>query len=226
MKKIFEIFNETYNKAFVAGMLITIAAIAKLQITNPYVGAFVFSVALFFICSMKLKLFTGLVGFYELKKYKTIELLFSWLGNFVGCCISTCLLHFFVTSNDIHKKAESVLMSKINMNFGAGIGSAFFCGVLMFLAVYGFKILKSDLMKVFSVVMCVMAFLLIGFDHSIATMAYFWMGVSNNYEFGRGLLVILLFSIFNGLGSLSIRGLICGNQSTDSEDSIAARRKW
>ena len=77
---------------------------------------------------------------------------------------------------------------------------AVFCGILMYVAVDGFKSKENPLILIF----CVSVFILCGFEHCIANMFYFSLaGVWSAKTFGY----LLVMTLGNSLGGMLIPAL-------------------
>lgn len=188
--------------SILAGILIGIGGTIFLSLDNKVIGSMLFSIGLFFIVSRKFNLYTGKVGYipYNNKKY-LIEVFVTIIGNFIGTFFIGTVLRFTRIYSSIHTKANSLCMIKINDSILSILILSFFCGILMFLAVDGYKTIKDSLGKNLSVIICVMVFILCGFEHSIANMYYFSVnGVLSLKIVGYVLLMIL----GNGLGGIFI----------------------
>ena len=74
----------------------------------------------------------------------------------------------------------------------------FFCGVLMYVAVWVYREKKT----VAGILFCIPVFILSGFEHSIADMFYF--SLAGTVFQGRSLLFLLLVVLGNSLGGLFI----------------------
>ena len=74
---------------------------------------------------------------------------------------------------------------------------AIFCGILMYAAVDGYKKCNNPVILVF----CVAVFILCGFEHSIADMAYYFIAGMFNVD---ALFRIAVISIGNGVGGVLI----------------------
>ena len=86
----------------------------------------------------------------------------------------------------------------------------FFCGVLMYVAVWVYREKKT----VVGILFCIPVFILSGFEHSIADMFYF--SLAGTVFQGRSLLFLLLVVLGNSLGGLFIpclQGLRGGNKA-------------
>lgn len=67
--------------------------------------------------------------------------------------------------------------------------------------------------KIFGIVIGVMVFLLCNFEHSIADMAYASMAINSIYEVPKFLSFIVVVSIFNGIGSVTMKKLLKGGKN-------------
>ena len=169
-----------------AGVMIAIAVVINLQCSNPIVGAFLFSLGLLSIVYHHGSLYTGMTDnwldewavnkdapwWYCLARVmgKLAQLATVLFMNFVGVCAIAGFAHYFSGG-----QAQEVVAAKAALPWYHLIWSGAMCGMLMLLAVRSYKLAehyKEHLIGVVLLVMCVMAFILAGFDHSIANMAY------------------------------------------------------
>lgn len=180
-----------------AGLMISIGGSVFLAV-GGYVGAIMFSVALYTICIFGFSLFTGKIGFCAIdctkKNYSLTAI--SLLSNFVGCVIFGLILRFGIPS--LADKAEFICQAKLNDQLiYQTLIRAFFCGVLMFIAVWAYRIKKT----VVGIFICIPVFILSGFEHSIADMFYFAIAGSFNLP---TLLFIVVVIIGNAIGGTFI----------------------
>ncbi len=81
------------------------------------------------------------------------------------------------------------------------LAKAFFCGILMYLAVSVFKEKKTPI----GIVFCIPVFILSGFEHSIADMFYLSAGFDFTASYiWRAMFYILLILAGNAAGSVFI----------------------
>lgn len=92
-------------------------------------------------------------------------------------------------------------MIKINDSIISILILAMFCGILMFLAVDNYKKNKSDFAKYLGIFMCVIVFILSGFEHCIANMFYFSLA---SLWSTKSLWYILIMIIGNSIGAILI----------------------
>ncbi len=152
-----------------AGIMVSIGGSVFLGCENRYVGAVLFCVALLCICLKGYSLFTGKVGYLPEKHDKgALTVLFTGL---FGNIIATVALGYAVAYANpaLHEAAVTLCEAKISQEALQTFIRAFFCGILMYMAVSTYRE-KGTLAGVF---FCVPAFILSGFEHSIANIFYF-----------------------------------------------------
>lgn len=151
-----------------AGLCITLGGCALLASENAVIGALLFSVALLTICSFGFSLYTGRVG--DLAERHRAEhiaaLLLGLLGNALGCAVFGLLAGAGLPA--LALRAQTIVEAKLSVALHEVLIRAFFCGVLMTIAVRIYRE-KGSVVGIF---LCVPAFILSGFEHSIANMFY------------------------------------------------------
>lgn len=193
---------ETLKKAIAAGFMIGIGAVIYLQCENKTVGALLFTIGLFAICAFGMNLFTGKIGYVISNKNKP-NCLIIWLGNLIGASVSMTLIR--IAKPALHEKALELMNVKMEINIFAVMILAFFCGILMYIAVENYCANPHGIGKVIGLFLCVSVFILCGFEHSIADMCYAALAVES-FETGlRYMLFLLVVSVFNGCGALAVR---------------------
>ena len=159
----------TFVTAVLAGIAIGIGGIVFLSLEDKVVGALMFTVGLYSICAHGLSLFTGKVGYLVNEKPPyLITLLIIWLGNLSGTWLAAQAALASRISG-IAEKAASMCETKANDSFISLFLLAIFCGMLMYIAVDGYKKVKNPII----LFICVAGFILCGFEHCIADMFYF-----------------------------------------------------
>ena len=192
-------YHKTFISAIIAGICISIGGTCFLSLDNKVIGAFMFSLGLLTICSNEFHLFTGKVCFAR-KWDDYLNLLLIWIGNFVGCgIVGFSVKH---TRPQLIQKAVEICNIKMTEKWWMIIILGIFCNVLIFFAVNNFKeTAKKE--KVVLLIMCVMAFILCGFEHCVANMFYFIVaGTPDSTRY------ILLNTVGNAAGGLAF-GLVC-----------------
>ncbi|MGN1011446.1 MAG: formate/nitrite transporter family protein, partial [Clostridia bacterium] len=161
---------------------------------NKYVGAALFSVALFCICTKGYSLFTGKIGFIpESHTKEDLSVLFLGL---LGNAVSTVLLGLAVSYAlpAAGAAAAAICEAKLSQEALQTFIRAFFCGVLMYLAVSIYREKNSAL----GIFLCIPTFILSGFEHSIANMFYFGVSGVLNLESALYILIVLLGNAAGG----------------------------
>ncbi len=192
-----------------AGMSISIGGAAFLMCynENKYVGALLFCVGLLSVCWFGFSLYTGKIGLIieSHSKEDISALLLGLLGNTVAAIACGYLLAYAIPT--IREVATSLAAAKLAQGYLNGFIRAIFCGILIYVAVYVYGKKKS----VLGVILGIPAFIVSGYEHSIADMFYFAAsGVASWQAFGYIWIVI----IGNSVGGLLIPALqLLGNLS-------------
>ena len=195
---------KTFFNAVLAGMFIGIAGTVYLMCPFGVLGAFLFGFGLLTIVCNNFKLFTGAVGYLAVQGKKAPEYLLSllliWGGNLVGCfAVGEAVRNSRINAAFV-EKVNAICLGKINDSWGSLLILAFFCGILMYLAVDTFKREKlAPVIRMMTVFLCVMVFIISGFEHCIANMYYFSAAGIWNTD---NLLVILIMTLGNSLGGM------------------------
>ena len=183
--------------AVAAGLAIGIGGTAFLTIPNKIVGAVLFTVGLYTICLHGLALFTGKVGCaVEQPVSYWQDLAVIWLGNLVGTFIAAQAI---LATRCAGIAQTALAMSKIKLadNYISLLILGVFCGMLMYIAVEGYKKCQNPLI----LVACVAGFILCGFEHCIADMFYFSIAGVWSVD---ALLIILVITVGNSIGGMLI----------------------
>lgn len=171
-----------------AGILILVGCSVFLACDVNYVGATFFSVALLCICFKGYALFTGRVGYLAEKcgKKEVSDLLLALLGNTISMCLIGLAVRYAIPN--LGERAKTICEAKLLQAPGQTFIRGLFCGVTMYLAVSIYRDKKS----ISAIFFCVPAFILSGFEHSIADMGYFAIsGIVSLKAFGFLWMVIL-----------------------------------
>ena len=194
-----------------AGILISIGGTVFLACENRIAGAVFFAVALLCICYKGYSLFTGRVGYLPEKhdREAVSALLWGLLGNAAGTVICGLLIRYALP--DIGAAAEVSAAAKLTQLPLQTLIRAFFCGVLMYLAVSIFRDAKTPLAILYGIPV----FILSGFEHSIADM--FYLSAATAFT-GRALIFILIVLIGNSLGGVILPAAACRRRQPATRD--------
>ena len=175
-----------FIKSIFAGVMIGIAGSIYLSIDINWVGAIFFSIGLIIICLMEYNLYTGKVGY--IKSYKDIPTMLKYiLGNFIGV---------FLISLTTTTSSVDLVNTKLQIPYHLLLLKSIGCGLLMYVAVDEYK--KHD-RSLIGILCCIPAFILAGFEHSIADLFYVCCSGIFNWQI---IIFIILVIIGNAIGAL------------------------
>lgn len=179
-------------RATVAGAFIFVGALlsalcaAWLYVDHPIgsklLGALAFSAALIFIVLLGGELFTGTnlvmgVSLYEDRVSPLAALrvwLLAYVGNFIGIFLLSLLLVGSQAGKDVLPYYLALMVpAKLAAPWYVLLLKGILCNFLVCVGVFsGFR-LKSETGKVIAITLAITTFVLAGFEHSVANMAYF-----------------------------------------------------
>ena len=125
-------------------------------------------------------------------------LIFTLLGNLLGTIITALLILNTIIFN-ISIRAREMVIIKISDNYLSIFILSVLCGILMYIAVNNFKKEEDSIIKYLSIFICVVVFILCGFEHCIANMYY--ISLAKAWAFKSA--ISMLFMIFgNSFGAI------------------------
>jgi len=214
--------------SILAGVCISIGGTVYLSLENKMVGAFLFAVGLFTVCTFGYNLFTGKVAYIlENKPSYTLFCGSVWLGNLVGCLLVGSLLR--LTRVSIIEAAEKVSQTKLNDSPLSIFILAIFCNIMIVIAVEAFKNNPHPVGKYLGLVFGIMVFILCGFEHCVANMFYFTLsGAWSLHAVGY----LIIMTLGNTLGGLIIpvsrqlrNKAVAANMPTLESENVGAGTK-
>lgn len=183
-------------KSLSGGVLIGFGCIANIMSDNKIMGAFLFSLGLLTVIITDSKLYTGKVGYAKAELFHWLVFLIPiLLLNFIGIGL-VCSL--FGNLSDLNLDTTSMLSKKYEEGIFSAFVRSFGCGVMMYIAVDGYKRTEKPII----VIMPVMCFILSGFEHCIADYGY--MVLNNDFFCSQ----LIIWIIGNSLGSLTLKKLV------------------
>lgn len=202
MKKDKKNYLRIFISAIMAGVAICIGAIANLSCDNRLVGALIFSIGLFIVLVNKYSLFTGAVCFL-FKKGGTgiLDALIIFLGNAAGAAIAGLAINF-TRLDGIIEKAQSVVAVKSNDGILSIFILAFFCNMLIYYAVNGFRENAHQSAKYIGIILLIPAFIISSYEHCVANMCY--MAIAGNIT-KNALIALAAATVGNSVGGISVR---------------------
>lgn len=197
-----------FIRAILAGMMIAVGGAVYLCCENKVAGAVFFTVGLVAVCLYSLDLFTGKVAylFQEGASY-ILRLLIMWIGNFIGAFLTGLALS--TVSPTIAENAQKLCEGKLEQSWYATIILGFFCGILVYIATdnYKNKVNTKSQTKYLLLFVCIPAFILAGFEHSIADMFYLAASKDDLLLTLKGQLFVLLVTLGNAIGAILFHNL-------------------
>lgn len=174
--------------SILGGLVIGLCAIIYVNVENTIIGAMLFSLGLCAVLINKYNLYTGKIGF-ATKNWKSIKQMLKILfWNIVGVAFITMIVPH-------PARAESIAAAKLITPPIVFFSKSICCGVMMYLAVTTYK----NTSNVIPVILCIMGFILAGFEHCIADLAYFILGLT---AFSwKAILYFIIAVIGNTIGS-------------------------
>ena len=196
--------------ALFAGIFIGIAGTVYLSSANSVTGAFLFGFGLLTIVCFSLKLYTGAIGYLAAQGKNFFpylwELFLIWLGNLAGCAAVGYAIRATRVLGGIEEKVAGIVRLKVLDSPASLLILSIFCGILMFTAVDAFRNEKlPSVCRPVMVFLCVMVFILSGFEHCIANMYYFSVADAWN---GHTFMLILLMTLGNSIGGNLFAALV------------------
>ena len=191
---------KVFLSAVLAGLCVGFGGLVYLQVENRVVGAALFTIGLFFICSLGFHLFTGKVCYvFRNDRDYALNLPLIWLGNLLGTGLTAGAASLTRGFSLLRENAMALCQVKL----GDSLLSLFFlgmlCNIFIYLAVEGYARNPHELGKYLSLFFGVMVFILAGTEHCVADMFYFWMAGAWS---GRAVLCVLVISLGNAVGGI------------------------
>ena len=187
--------------AIMAGAFIAMGGVVFLSLDNKIVGAFMFSLGLFAVCTLKYNLFTGKVGYLFCNDVKTYLpwCLMVWVGNLVGSIIVAELVRLTRVAPGIIEKSTKLVQVKADDSLISLFVLGIFCNIMVVHAVDQYLNNPHEIGKYLGIVMSIMVFILCGFEHCIADMFYIQMARMWNSQTIIALIVITLGNVLGGI---------------------------
>ena len=200
-----------FVRAILAGIMIGTGGSAMLAVNTQIIGPFMFSIGLMVIIQFGLKLYTGIVGYFmDPIDLKTLAVTF--IGNFIGVFVVaeaarySCLPVADYAYQLVLAKSEMIMRLHLIDIFAMGC----MCGMLMYIGVAVWKLpVASDIARCFITILCVMTFIVCGFEHCIADMFYLLAARTNDIPIGNQIAFIGIVTIGNSIGAMMFH---CGHK--------------
>lgn len=191
---------KTFVYGILAGVSISIGGTVFLSVDSKPLGALLFAVGLFTVCTFGFNLFTGKVCYvFERDLDYAIDLPFIWAGNLAGCWLTAALESLTRSGSALAEKAAVLCETKLGDNLLSIFILAVFCNILIFIAVDGFNKNPHELGKYLALIFGVVVFILCGLEHCVANMYYF--SIAGMWG-GKTLMYVLVMTAGNAVGGV------------------------
>ncbi len=188
-----------FVSAVMAGMCVGLGGLVYLSVENRALGSALFAVGLFVICTFGLHLFTGKVCYvFFLDRAYALDLPVILLGNLAGTGV-TALLARLTRIHTLSERAMSLCQTKLDDSLLSLFFLGLLCNLFIYIAVEGYGKNPHESGKYLSLFFGVMCFILIGTEHCVADMFYFWMAGAWS---GRAILCVLAVCLGNAVGGV------------------------
>ena len=206
---------------FFAGMFIALAGAASATAgfyVNKFAGAFIFSAGLAMVIIAGSELFTGncliIISVLE-KRVSVLKMLKNWLfvyiGNFIGALLVACFAAYSGVLDGIDEATVSTAAAKANIGFGDGIMKGVLCNVLVCIGVWMAFAADTAGGKILTVILPITAFVLCGYEHSIANMYFIPAGLMQQARLGIEAEGLNIIGFIKNLVPVTIGNIIGGS---------------
>ena len=193
---------KTLILGILAGMSIAIGGTVFLSLDNKVLGAVFFTVGLFAVCTFGFSLFTGKVCYvFERDAAYALDLPVIWIGNLLGAWLTASLQLMTRIGPGLAQKAQGLCETKLSDSLPSIFILAFFCNLMIYVAVEGYGKNPHEIGKYLSLLFGVTVFILCGFEHCVANMYYF--SVAGAWSM-KTLLYVLVMTAGNAVGGVCI----------------------
>ena len=166
--------GKTFVSGILAGISIAIGGLVFLSVENRVIGAALFTVGLFSVCSFGFHLFTGKVCYvFQNDKEYAIQLPVIWLGNLVGTGVTAGIATLTRAGAGLAEKAAGLCEVKLSDSFVSLFFLGILCNILIYIAVEGYGKIQHETGKYLALLFGVMVFILCGTEHCVADMVHF-----------------------------------------------------
>ena len=190
---------KVFLSGILAGLSIGLGGVAFLSLESKVIGAAVFTVGLFTVCTMGFNLYTGKVCYaFDNDAAYAKNLPVIWLGNLCGAGL-TAFIVSMTRNAGIAEKAMALCAAKLDDSLVSLFFLGLLCNIFIYIAVEGYKNNPHEAGKYLSLFFGVMGFILCGTEHCVADMFYFWMAGAWS---GQAILRILVITLGNSVGGV------------------------
>ena len=201
-------FSKNIILAFLAGLSIALGGTVFLRLKDAFpggnvVGAILFSVGLFTVCTKGLALFTGKACYLLNNKPSYIGYLgIVWIGNFIGSVFLAFIESLTSVGAGLKETAVALVGAKMDSTYLSLFILGFICNIFIYIAVSSYANNPHEAGKYIGLIFSVAVFILCGSEHSVADMYYWAMSGILYTNFCESLLRIIIISLGNIVGGV------------------------
>ena len=193
-------YLKTFVLAVLAGISIGLGGLVFLSVDDKVIGAALFTIGLFTVCTFGLNLYTGKVCYvFQNNMEYALNLPVIWLGNLVGTGLTALFAGLSRNAPALSEKAAAMCAVKLNDSLLSLFFLGVLCNIFIYIAVDGYKNNPHEVGNYLSLLFGVMAFILCGTEHCVADMFYLWIGGAWS---GRAIACILMITLGNSVGGI------------------------
>jgi len=226
MKKLSVFIN-----AILAGFCIGLGGTIFLKLKDAFpggnvVGALLFTVGLFLVCTRGYSLYTGKVCYiFDNKPSYLLDILIIWIGNLLGCMLISGLENLTTLSGataGINVTAATMVAGKMNSSLLSLFILGAFCNIFIFIAVNGFVKNPHELGKYLALFLGVSIFILCGTEHSVADMYYMTVSKTLYAQPAQSFLRLFVITLGNLVGGVFLPLMEKLREKLAAEKKLAA----
>lgn len=204
----------TFLKGVLAGVCIALGAalfIVASKYTHKVFAGLLFPLGMILVLNFGYFLYTGKICFLFNHLGRTgnlhysLQLLFGLLGNLLGALLIGISLSFafkgieFSLLQTIIDYTRMIVSNKLENNLAQTFVLAMFCNILIYFCVDGFAKIENHFAKHLVVILTISAFVICGFEHSIADMFYIALAGVFSWDAFLFILVVIAGNTIGGL---------------------------
>lgn len=209
--------------AYLAGIAIFLGSMIYLSVDNKIIGSLLFSIGLFFVCTMGLGLFTGRIC-YCLDSNRRINLVLMpiiWIMNFVGAISMASLIKYARIITPLAEGATRLCDVKLYDSDLSLFILGIICNIFIFIGVHEYKYNPHDIGKYLGIILAVMGFILVGSEHCVADMCYIAIA---GYYTKPMLYKLLIITLGNAVGGIGINMLFNIKYNIEQKEILKAMK--
>lgn len=217
--------------AILAGFCIGLGGTVFLRLRDAFpggnvVGALLFTIGLFTICSRGYALFTGKACYLFENPWPgyLLDLLIIWVGNLLGTMLIAgieTLTGIVGPESGINVTAAAMVDGKMGDSYLSLFLLGILCNICIFIAVNGYAKNPHQLGKYLALFLGVTVFIVSGMEHSVADM-YYWSVSGVLYgQPGESLLRLVVISLGNVVG-----GVFFPNEARFCNKGVEPMKQW